>query len=96
MTTLVWAFALDAFVWPWWSLSQLVKVVAMSQAQYVLCQDCLNVYPFTDARHNEEEFCFCGGQLCGCSSCDSDAAKIVQAGVVGDESKSQDAIKAEA
>lgn len=34
-----------------------------------LCQDCLKVYSYTDARHNEDEFCSCGGQLCGCLSC---------------------------
>ena len=35
----------------------------------VLCQDCLAVAPYTDARHNEDEFCACGGQWCGCDMC---------------------------
>lgn len=46
------------------------------KATYCLCQDCLKVYPFTFARHQEEEFCSCGGQLCGCSNCDSQAENI--------------------
>jgi hypothetical protein len=43
---------------------------------YCLCQDCLKVYPFSMARHSEEEFCSCGGQLCGCSACSADAVKF--------------------
>jgi hypothetical protein len=46
--------------------------------RYCLCQDCLKVYPFTLARHQEEEFCSCGGQLCGCSDCDSKAIFFVE------------------
>jgi len=42
-----------------------------------LCQDCLKVYPYSDARHNEDEFCSCGGQLCGCSDCDHTANSFI-------------------
>lgn len=45
--------------------------------KYCLCQDCLKVYPFTLARHQEEEFCSCGGQLCGCFDCDDKANSFI-------------------
>lgn len=44
---------------------------------YVLCNDCLRVLPYTDARHQEEEFCTCGGQLCGCGDCHETAAALM-------------------
>ena len=49
----------------------------MSRPKFVLCQDCLKVSIYSDARHNEDEFCSCGGQYCGCSHCDSQAQEIV-------------------
>ena len=52
---------------------------AMSE-RLVLCQDCLAVAEYTDARHNEEEFCQCGGQFCGCEACHAAAAELVEAG----------------
>ncbi|MCZ4263008.1 hypothetical protein O4G76_19460 [Limimaricola sp. G21655-S1] len=44
---------------------------------HVLCQDCLRVLPFTAARHNEDEFCVCGGQLCGCDVCNKEASLLL-------------------
>ncbi len=35
----------------------------------MLCQSCLRVRPFTDAGHCNEEPCECGGDFCGCESC---------------------------
>ncbi len=43
----------------------------------VLCQDCLAIAPYTNARHQEREFCVCGGQWCGCASCNETAAKLL-------------------
>ncbi|MGF1747732.1 DUF3850 domain-containing protein [Vibrio cionasavignyae] len=51
-----------------------------SPQAFVLCQNCLKVMNFTVARHNEDEFCTCGGQLCGCEGCQSQAEKQVIAG----------------
>ncbi|MBO2590995.1 hypothetical protein [Shewanella algae] len=47
---------------------------------YCLCQDCLLVYRYTIARHNDEEVCCCGGQLCGCLECDIEASRLVYSG----------------
>jgi hypothetical protein len=52
-------------------------VVIMISSKYCLCQDCLKVYPFTLERHQEEEFCSCGGQLCGCQDCNDEATRKV-------------------
>lgn len=46
--------------------------------RYVLCQDCLAVLPYTDDRHQEREFCSCGGQLCGCDGCNDEALQILR------------------
>lgn len=46
--------------------------------KYVLCQDCMAVLPYTDARHNEDEYCDCGGQLCGCDDCQLQAEKLTE------------------
>ncbi|ASI90970.1 DUF3850 domain-containing protein [Vibrio mediterranei] len=51
-----------------------------SMKAFVLCQDCLKVMHYTHERHNEDEFCTCGGQLCGCDDCQSEAAKRVVSG----------------
>ena len=37
----------------------------------VLCQNCLCVRDFTEARHIGEELCECGGDFCGCDFCAS-------------------------
>lgn len=42
----------------------------------VLCCSCLAIAEFTIAKHNEEEFCKCGGQWCGCSFCQDEAKKL--------------------
>ena len=47
---------------------------------YCLCQDCLLVYRYTIARHNDEERCRCGGDLCGCLECDTEASSRVRSG----------------
>lgn len=41
----------------------------MTIGNQVLCQDCLRVKPYTDARHMNVERCVCGGNYCGCASC---------------------------
>lgn len=41
----------------------------MSNPKHVLCQDCLKLKPYTDARHASEEQCECGGDFCGCLHC---------------------------
>lgn len=50
------------------------------EPRYVLCQDCLAVLPYTDDRHQEREFCTCGGQLCGCDDCNAEAARLLSVG----------------
>lgn len=40
--------------------------------KYCLCQDCLAILPYSDALHGEEEFCMCGGVMCGCDGCNHD------------------------
>lgn len=39
------------------------------QREKVLCQDCLRVEDFTQAKHVTESSCVCGGDMCGCPSC---------------------------
>ena len=46
----------------------------------VLCQECLCVRPYTDARHMAEERCDCGGEFCGCLYCECGVA-ILRAGI---------------
>lgn len=43
---------------------------------FVLCQDCLAVADYTDARHLNEEKCACGGDFCGCNTCNDDAERL--------------------
>ena len=42
----------------------------------VQCGDCLAIAKFTVEKHNEEEFCQCGGQWCGCGFCQDFAKRI--------------------
>lgn len=42
----------------------------------VLCQDCLAVASYTEARHVGDEKCTCGGEFCGCASCNQDASRL--------------------
>ncbi|WGH28514.1 hypothetical protein 13VV501A_gene0017 [Vibrio phage 13VV501A] len=35
----------------------------------VLCQDCLRDESFTEAKHEGDILCECGGEFCGCTSC---------------------------
>ncbi|AGB11013.1 TPA: hypothetical protein ACPVYA_004298 [Vibrio parahaemolyticus] len=51
----------------------------MSNEKQVLCQDCLKLKPYTDARHRSEEQCECGGDFCGCLSC-QETITALQAG----------------
>ena len=46
-------------------------------SKYVLCQNCLRVRPYSDALHQNEGSCSCGGDMCGCSDCDETAHKLV-------------------
>lgn len=50
--------------------------------EWVLCQDCLAVLSFSVARHQEAELCTCGGQLCGCPSCEAEAKQRIAWGAV--------------
>ena len=43
--------------------------IAENHGGWVLCQDCLKVKPYTDARHDGDEPCECGGDFCGCPFC---------------------------
>lgn len=59
----------------------------MIKPTYCLCQNCLKIYPYSDDRHSEKELCSCGGQLCGCPSCDEQAQNLYTKKLVknGDE-----------
>ena len=35
----------------------------------MLCQDCLQVRPYSESAHFGEWRCHCGGDFCGCNSC---------------------------
>lgn len=35
----------------------------------MLCQDCLQVRPYSESAHFGEWSCECGGDFCGCNSC---------------------------
>ncbi len=50
--------------------------------RYVLCQDCLKVKPYTDKRHDSDEQCECGGDFCGCDSCNQDANRLIRQGEI--------------
>jgi hypothetical protein len=47
----------------------------------MLCQDCGFVAPFTQAGHEGDEHCRCGGDFCGCPGC---VASIAVLGIPGD------------
>ena len=38
---------------------------------YVLCQDCLRILCFSHDLHVGKQKCVCGGDFCGCPSCNS-------------------------
>jgi hypothetical protein len=44
----------------------------------VLCQGCLAVSEYTDAKNNDEEFCSCGEQWCGCADCNETAQQLIR------------------
>lgn len=46
----------------------------------VLCQDCLRIAPYSDARHNADEKCPCGGDFCACLDCEC-VAILLKGGV---------------
>ena len=48
----------------------------VSHERLVLCQDCLAIAEYTDTRHRGEKRCSCGGDWCGCGSCDDDVQKL--------------------
>lgn len=45
--------------------------------KYVLCQNCLRVRPYSDALHQNEGSCSCGGDMCGCPDCNEIADKLL-------------------
>lgn len=45
--------------------------------EIVLCQDCLRIAAYSDARHEGDELCSCGGELCGCHCCVDTANKLL-------------------
>lgn len=45
------------------------NVQIADEKRFCVCGDCLQIVPFTHALHNEDEFCDCGGQMCGCDFC---------------------------
>ncbi len=47
------------------------------EIRYVLCQDCLRVQLYTDALHQTEGSCSCGGDMCGCGGCHQDASRLM-------------------
>lgn len=44
----------------------------------MLCQDCLSVAEYSEAGHIGLARCKCGGDYCGCESCNAQAWKQVQ------------------
>ena len=42
----------------------------------VICQDCLKVERYTDDKHHGVITCLCGGDFCGCFSCNLHAFKL--------------------
>jgi len=50
---------------------------------YVLCQNCLRVLPYSDVLHQTEGSCVCGGDMCGCHDCSRTAAMLVDCYYVG-------------
>lgn len=49
----------------------------MTIGNQVLCQDCLRVKPYSDARHMNVERCVCGGDFCGCAACNDTILGLV-------------------
>ncbi len=45
---------------------------------FVLCQSCLRVRPYSDALHQTEGSCVCGSDMCGCPDCDAVAEKLMR------------------
>lgn len=43
----------------------------------MICQDCLRIAPFDLAGHQEDYYCTCGGQWCGCPGCNVDAKRLI-------------------
>lgn len=44
---------------------------------FVMCQDCLRLSIYSREKHGEQEFCQCGGQWCGCESCNEQALMLL-------------------
>ncbi len=55
---------------------ELQVVPYVESEQEMLCQDCLRVRPFTQAGHEGESRCVCGGEFCGCPACVEDIAVL--------------------
>lgn len=44
------------------------------EKRFCVCGDCGMIVPFIAELHNEDEFCQCGGQMCGCDFCNHEYA----------------------
>lgn len=44
---------------------------------FVMCQDCLRLSIYSREKHGEQAFCQCGGQWCGCESCNEQALMLL-------------------
>lgn len=44
---------------------------------FVVCQACLRLSIYSREKHGEQEFCQCGGQWCGCESCNEQALLLL-------------------
>ena len=53
-----------------------MESIKITTPLFMLCQNCLRVSDYDPAGHNEEYFCKCGGQWCGCDSCNDTAEQL--------------------
>lgn len=46
-----------------------MTVSFLAPSALMLCQDCLHVRPYCESGHFGDYRCHCGGDFCGCTSC---------------------------
>ena len=63
-------------------MRELTNVVS-KDLHLMLCQDCLKVAHFESVYHDEEKFCICDGQMCGCPTCSLKAHDVLEFGDSG-------------
>lgn len=51
--------------------------------EFVLCQDCLRVRPYSEEYHQNILSCSCGGDMCGCHDCSRTARMLTEGYYVG-------------